>query len=290
MIAHAMPTPDRASKRLRWLALLFALLGGLGLAGHLASYPYRATVPISELARDADGFLAGDFERPWPFKINKDALDQIAVVLPDGTALDRVTSRAALAVVTSGFLVNRPEIVFRLAGVTPRQGETITVVLPVKTRDILYQLPLGIAAVLLLASWPGLRSRATIRALWWRPLALAVASLGIALVGLLGLYVARGPAVWLAILVLFIGPLIAAAILLGPKPEQRGETLGVGRRSSAPRCCWASCSAPAPWRKPISAGKAPIAATRGRSPRRRMKVGSSCLRTWSVWPMRGPAF
>jgi hypothetical protein len=111
--------------------------------------------------------------------------------------------------------------VFRLAGVTPRQGETITVVLPVKTRDILYQLPLGIAAVLFLASWPGLRSRATIRALWWRPLALAVASVGIALVGLLGLYLARGPAVWLAILVLFIGPLIAAAILLGAEARAR---------------------------------------------------------------------
>jgi GDSL-like Lipase/Acylhydrolase family len=224
---QTMSAPDRTCRRLRWLALCFVLLGGLGVAGHYAAYPDRTTVAIAELTRDADGFLTGDFERPWPLKINKHALDEIRVMLADGTELQRAPSRAALAVTDSGFLVNRPEIVFRLDGATADGPDEILVILPVKTRDILYQLPFGIVAVLLLVSWPGLRSRATMRALWWRPLALAAGSLALALDGLLGLYVAKGPAVWLALLVLLVGPLIAATILL------RAETKATGRESRA---------------------------------------------------------
>jgi hypothetical protein len=214
-VTHMIPAADRACRRLRLLALFLVLLGGIGLAGHYVAYPYRATVATTDLTRDADGFLTGDFEMPWPFKINKNDLDQIAVVLADGTELERFTSRATLAVAPSGFLVNRPEIVFRLDGASQMgRGQTLSVILPVKTRDILYQLPFGIAVALSLASWRGWRSRATIKALWWRPIAVAAGSLALAVIALVGLYVARGPAVWLALLILFVGPAVAAVTFL----------------------------------------------------------------------------
>jgi hypothetical protein len=211
----ATPTPDRIWKQLRVLTVFFALLGALGLAGTQASFPQSTTVAVSDLRRDWDGLLVGDFERPWPFKINKSALDQITVALPDGTELGRSPTRQALAVADSGsgFAVNRPEIVFRLDDATRASPEALlSVTLPVKTRDILYQLPLGIAAILFLMTWGGLRP--TLRALWWRPAAAAGALLGIALAGFLGLRVASGAFVWLALLALLTGPLIAAAVAL----------------------------------------------------------------------------
>jgi lysophospholipase L1-like esterase len=226
--AHTIPAADRVRKRLHLLVLFFVLLGGVGLAGHHVAYPYRATVAISDLTRDADGFLTGDFEMPWPFKINKNDLDQIAVVLADGTELERFTSRATLGVVPSGFLVDRPEIVFRLDGARQvGHRKTLSVILPVKTRDILYQLPFGIAVALFLVSWRGWRSRATIKALWWGPIAVAAGSLAMALIALAGLYVAKGPAVWLALLILCGGPPAAAATFLW------AEAAATGRQSRA---------------------------------------------------------
>jgi hypothetical protein len=218
----AVSKPDRGVRRLRLLALLFLVLGGLGVAGNHASFPHRTTVAISDLKRDWDGFLVGEFSRPWPFKINKRALDEITAVLPDGTALERFPSRGALALAEAGpgFFVDRPEVVFRLDGATKARPEEALVylTLPTKTREILYQLPLGIAAALFLLSWR-LRPRATLRALWWRPLAVATGSLVVALAGFLGLQVVTGPGVWLALLALFVGPLIAVAALLPVEAE-----------------------------------------------------------------------
>jgi hypothetical protein len=214
----AVSKPDRGGRRLRLLALLFLVLGGLGLAGNHASFPHRTTVAISDLKRDWDGFLVGEFSRPWPFRTNKRALDRYAVVLPDGTELERYASRRDLAFAESGsgFLVDRPEIAFRLDGAAPTVSDEtlLSVTLPTQTRDILYQLPLGIAAALFLVSLRHVRLSASLRALLWRPVAIATGLLVIATAGFFWLRVADGPAVWLALLALPAGPLIATAILL----------------------------------------------------------------------------
>src|SRR5262245_52325002 len=149
-----MPKPDRGARRLRLLALLFLLLGSLGLVGQFAAYPYRTTVTVSELTRDWDGFLVGDFSRPWPFRVSKWALDGYAVTLPDGTELERYESRGDLALADSGsgFLIDRPKIILRLDGPTRAVPDdtVLSVTLPTQMRDIFYQLPLGFAAILFL--------------------------------------------------------------------------------------------------------------------------------------------
>jgi lysophospholipase L1-like esterase len=219
---RAMSEPDQGVRRLRLLALLFLLLGGLGFVAYQASYPYTTTVAITELTRDSDGFLVGDFSTPWPLKIQRTALDQVAVMLPDGTTLQRHLTRRALELPESGsgFLVERPEIVFRLDAATEAGSDQLTVTVPVKGRDILYQLPFGIAAALFLLSW-------------WRPIGAilrgrragrpALASGVIAgFAGLLGLFAAAGPTVWLALIGLLGGPLIAAAVVLRAEAEMAG--------------------------------------------------------------------
>jgi hypothetical protein len=212
------PKPNQGARRLRLLALLFVLLGGIGLVGHFWFFPYRTTVAISDLKRDWDGFLVGEFSRPWPIRVNKRALDRYAVVLPDGTGLQRYATRSELALAESGsgFLVDRPQIIFRLDGAAQAlSGDAVlSVTLPTQTRDVFYQLPLGIAAALFLLSLLHVRSSASIRARWWRPVAVATGALLVAAAGSLGLSVAGGAAVWLALLALLVGPLIAAAILL----------------------------------------------------------------------------
>lgn len=210
--------PDRGVRRLRLLALLFLVLGAFGLAGNHAFFPHPTTVAVSELTVDWDGYLVGEFSRPWPFRVNKRALDRYAVVLPDGTELERYATRRdlALAESRSGFLVDRPKIVFRLDGAAQAlSGDAVlSLTLPTQTRDILYQLPLGIAAALLALSWRHRRPSAALSAFGWRPVAVATGSLVLAVAGLLGLSAADGSAVWLALLALLVGPLIAAATLL----------------------------------------------------------------------------
>jgi hypothetical protein len=221
------PKADRGVKRLRLLALLFLLLGGLGLVGYHASLPYRTTVAISELRRDWDGFLVGEFSRPWPFRVNKRELDEFAAVLPDGTELERYASRRDLALAESGpgFLVVRPEIVFHLDSATQTMPDEalLFVTLPTQTRDILYQLPLGIAALLFLASFRHVRLSASQKALWLRPVAVAASALVAATAGLLGLHTAKGAVVWLALLALLAAPLVAAASLLGARAKAAGR-------------------------------------------------------------------
>lgn len=226
----AMSKPDRVLGRLRLLALVFALLGGLGLVGANAAYPYRTTVMVSDLTREASGLLVGDFSLPWPFRINKRALDQMAVMPPDGADLERYTSRAHLFTEPSGtgFYVNRPEIEFRLDSAAQGTPDaTLTVILPTKARDSLYQLLFGLAAVLFLVSWLGPGLRASLKPMRWRPLAVAAGSLAVMVVGLVGLivFVANGPALWLALMALLLSPMIAAATLL------QAEAVATGRPS-----------------------------------------------------------
>lgn len=226
-----MAKPDRGVTRLRLLALLFLVLGGFGLAGNHASFPYRTTVAVSELTRAWDGFLVGGFSRPWPLRLNKRALDSYAVVLPDGTELERYATRRDLALAESGsgFVVDHPEIVFRLesAGQAISDETLLSVTLPTRTRDILYQPPFGIAAALLLLSLRHVLLGAPLRALGWRPVAVATGALVVAAAGLLGLSVANGPAVWLALLAVLAGPLMAAATLL------RAGARAAGRQTRA---------------------------------------------------------
>lgn len=223
----AKPEPDRGARRLRLRALLFLVLGAFGLAGNHASFPHQATVAVSELTVDWDGFLVGKFSRPWPLRVNKRALDRYAVLLPDGTELERYATRRDLALAESGsgFLVDRPEIVFRLDGAAQAlSGDAVlSLTLPTQTRDILYQLPFGIAAILFLASFRHVRLSASRKALWRRPVAIARGSLIVAAAGLLGLHMATGAAVWLALLALLAGPLIAAATLLRTAAKEAGR-------------------------------------------------------------------
>ncbi len=226
----AMSKPDRVVRGSRLLALIFVLLGGLGLAASNVAYPYRTTVMISDLTREADGALVGDFSMPWPFRINKRALDRMVVTLPDGAELARYPKRSDLVYkpTGTGFYFDRPEIVFRLDGAAQADPDaTVTVTLPTKARDSLYQVPFGLAALVILVSWLGARLRAIPKALRWRHLAVAAGSLAVMLAGLVGLivFVAKGPALWLALMALLLGPLIAAATLF------QVEAVATGRPS-----------------------------------------------------------
>jgi lysophospholipase L1-like esterase len=202
------------------------MVGIVALAGSYASYPYRTTVAIADLTRDWDGFLIGDFSRPWPLRSSKTALEEYAVVLPDGTKLERYATRRDLAFAEpgSGFLVDRPEIVFRLGRVAGAFSDNtvLSLTLPTEIRSSLGQLSLGIAAALFLLSWRH-RLSAALGALGWRAVAVATGSLIVATGGLLSLAVADGVAVWLALMALFVGPLIAAATLLRARAKAAGR-------------------------------------------------------------------
>ena len=209
-------------------AVVFLVLGIIGLAAHYAAYPYTTTVAVTELTRHSDGFLVGDFTAPWPLKLQKTALDQAVVELSDGTTLQRHLTRRALGLpeYSSGFLVQRPKIVFRLDEATAAGVEdaVLSVTLPVKGRDILYQLPFGIAAALFLLSW---RRRLGAIFSGRQPGRVALASGVLAvLAGIWGLSVAAGPAVWLALLGLLGGPLVATAVVMRADAEATG-----GRRA-----------------------------------------------------------
>ena len=228
--AEMQPKAGRAFGRLRLAAVVFALLGALGLAGYNAALPYEMKVTVSELTREDDGSLAGDFSLPWPLKINKTAVADIRVTLPGGSELKQYESGADFYNDGDkpGFFVNRPMIVLRLGPAAQATSDTVlSVTLPAKTRDILYHLPFGLAAFLFLASWLGPGLRASLAAPKPRVLAVAGGAVALALGGFFGLAIAEGVAVWLALLALLLGPVIAATLLL------QAETEASGRRSPA---------------------------------------------------------
>lgn len=211
------PKADWPSRPLAFLALIFILLGGLGLLGYNAAFPLKVPVKVSELTPESGGLLTGDFSRSWPLKINKRALDGIAVTLPDGRALQRATGREALIFESSqpGFYVARPEITFRLDDTSLANPDAnLTVTLPTQTRDILFHLPFGLATALFLASWLGSGLRASLKAPQRRSLVILAGCLAVTSAGLFGMLFAEGPALWASFLSLALAPSVAATTLL----------------------------------------------------------------------------
>ncbi|MEM7021651.1 MAG: GDSL-type esterase/lipase family protein [Pseudomonadota bacterium] len=219
-------TSEPSVSWLRRLALVFLVIGLIGLVGYYVSYHDRTTVAISELTPDADGFLVGDFSKPWPFKFNKSASDQVIVQLPDGETLQQFLNPRALGVggVSNGFIVDRPNILIQLdPSIRSSPDVVLSVTVPVQTRQSLYQVALAIPFVLLVISSRSHIAR-VLRAIWWRPLAASSCFIGLAIVGFLSLSVVEGAAVWIALLALVVGPLVALATLM------RVEASVVGRR------------------------------------------------------------
>ena len=224
--AEMQPKAGRAFGRLRLSAIVFALLGALGLAGYNAALPYETKVTVSELTREDGGSLSGDFSLPWPLKINKTAVADIRVTVPDGSELTQYESGAAFfnAPDTPGFFVDRPIITLRLDPEAQAAPDTVlSVTLPAKTRDILYHLPFGVAAFLFLAAWLGPGLRASFAPLRARVLAVAGGGVALALGGFFGLVIAEGIAVWLALLALLLGPIVTATVLLRAESESSGR-------------------------------------------------------------------
>ncbi len=205
------------------IAVVMLLLAALGFAGTMAAYPHRIEVPVSSLASETPTVLVGDFAMPWPFRINKRALDAFAVVLPDGSALPRQDRRARLND-GPGFFVDRPTIHFRLDDTTLTvPAAAVSVTLPVRLRAEAYIVPLALAAALLAAAWLGPGARACLTPPGRRRLPAVLVSICLALAGLAGLFFATGAVLWLALAALLVAPPVAAATLLQAAAQRAGR-------------------------------------------------------------------
>lgn len=193
-------------------AILFLGIAVLGFAAHHAAFPLAVERSFETLEPVAQGVLKGDFEPGYQLKINKDALPdfEVSVRLPDGRELPRFPRPGALmsAEGEPGFATARPEVFLRLpADLQDLPPETVTAVLPIKLKQTLHEVSALLALLSLIAAAAGRGPIAIVgdrKARWQALAAVACAALAAAvLVIMIGS--AKGPYVWLCLLVATLG-------------------------------------------------------------------------------------
>ena len=215
-------------KRLKLTILVLLALGFLSLGLHYSVIPLSKTWAPSEMTQEADGLLSAELAPPWPLKVNKRKLSEVAVKLSDGTSLSNYRSRNTLlgAETQQGFFINRPQIFIRLSPSQTSSPEAgVELVIPVKLRDLFHKIFFSLAFALWV--WIGLRDglsaivtgKANVN-LWISGVALASTA-----VGLWFLFEMQSILIWIGFGLVFAGLLGAVTATL-----RAGEG-ATGRRS-----------------------------------------------------------